>query len=156
MLTKRTLLTQLNTVVLYCIEVRDGCTLLLLLLLLLFGGMTTAVATLTWWFQTRDCCCCCIHYNCVTMGAMASKINSLTIVYSTVDSGADQRKHQSSASLAFVMGIHRWPANSTHKRPVTRIMFPFDDVIMWWWMMALPRTAPMQMYDRSVTDAWLL
>ena len=45
--------------------------------------------------------------------------------------GADQRMHQRSASLAFVKGIHRWPVNSPHKRPVTRKMFPFDDVIMW-------------------------
>ena len=44
--------------------------------------------------------------------------------------GADQRKHQSSASLAFVRGIHRWPVNSQHKGPVTRKMFPYDDVIM--------------------------
>ena len=51
-------------------------------------------------------------------------------LYSTVYSGADQRKLQSSASLAFVRGIHRWPVNSPHKRPVTRKMFPFDDVIM--------------------------
>ena len=64
------------------------------------------------------------------MSAMASQITSLTIVYPTVYSGADQRKHQSSASLAFVRGIHRWPANSPHKWPVTRKMFPFDDVIM--------------------------
>ena len=64
------------------------------------------------------------------MGAMASQITSLTIVYSTVYSGADQRKHQSSASLAFVWGIHWWPVNSPHKWPVTRKMFPFDDVIM--------------------------
>ena len=47
-----------------------------------------------------------------------------------VCSGADQRKHQSSASLAFVWGIHRWPMNSQHKGPVTRKMFPLDDVIM--------------------------
>ena len=53
--------------------------------------------------------------------------------YSTVYSGVDQRKHQSSASLAFVQGIHRGPANSPHKWPVTRKMFPFDDVIMRWW-----------------------
>ena len=45
-------------------------------------------------------------------------------------SDADQRKHQSSASLAFVRGIHRGPVNSPHKWPVTRKMFPFDDVIM--------------------------
>ena len=64
------------------------------------------------------------------MGAMASKITSLTIVYSTVCSGADQRKHQSSASLAFVRGIHRSPVKSPHKWPVTRKMFPFDNVIM--------------------------
>ena len=64
------------------------------------------------------------------MGAIASQITSLTIVYSTVYSDADQNKHQSSASLAFVRGIHRGPVNSPHKWPVTRKMFPFDDVIM--------------------------
>ena len=64
------------------------------------------------------------------MGLIASQIISLTIVYSTVYSGTDQRKHQSSASLAFVRGIHRRPVNSPHKRPVTRKMFPFDDAIM--------------------------
>ena len=64
------------------------------------------------------------------MGMMASQITSLTIVYSTVYSGADQRKHQSSVSLAFVRGIHRGPVTSPHKWPVTRKMFPFDDVIM--------------------------
>ena len=42
--------------------------------------------------------------------------------------GVDQRKHQSSASLAFVRGIHRWPMNSPHKGAVTRKMFSFDDV----------------------------
>ena len=63
------------------------------------------------------------------MGAIASQIASLAIVYSAVYSDADQRKHQSSASLAFVRGIHRGPVNSPHKWPVTRKMFPFDDVI---------------------------
>ena len=43
----------------------------------------------------------------VIMGAIASQITSLTIVYLTVYSDADQRKHQSSASQAFVLGIHR-------------------------------------------------
>ena len=71
-----------------------------------------------------------IHYTDVIMGLMVSEITSLTIVYSTVYSGADQRKHQSSASLAFVRGIHRWPVNSPHKWPITRKMFPSDDVIM--------------------------
>ena len=64
------------------------------------------------------------------MDAMASQITNLTIVYSTVCSVTNQRKHQSSASLAFVRGIHRWPVNSPHKWSVTRKMFPFDDVIM--------------------------
>ena len=64
------------------------------------------------------------------MGAIASQITSLTIVYLTVYSGADQSKQQSSASLAFVWGIHRGPGNSPHKWPETRKMFPFDDVIM--------------------------
>ena len=64
------------------------------------------------------------------MGAIASQITSLTIVYSTVYSDTDQRKHQSSASLAILWGIHREPVNSPHKWPVTRKMFPFDDVIM--------------------------
>ena len=71
-----------------------------------------------------------LQYSDVTMGAMASQITSLTIVYSTVYLGAGQRKHQSSASLAFVRRIPRWPVNSPHKWPVTRKMFPFDDVIM--------------------------
>ena len=66
----------------------------------------------------------------VIMGAIASQITSLTIAYSTVYSDADQRKHQSSASLAFVWGIHRGSVNSPHKWPVTRKMFPFEDVIM--------------------------
>ena len=70
------------------------------------------------------------YYNDVMMSAMASQISSLTIGYTTVYSGADQRKHQSSAPLAFTRGIHRWPVNSPHKWPVTREMFPFDDVIM--------------------------
>ena len=61
----------------------------------------------------------CVHYNDVIMSSMASQIPSLTIVYSTVYSCADQRKHQSFASLAFVWGIHRWPVNSPHKGPVT-------------------------------------
>ena len=64
------------------------------------------------------------------MSTMASQITGLMIVYSIVYSGADQRKHQGSASLAFVRRIHRWPANSPHKGPVTWKMFQFDDVIM--------------------------
>ena len=67
------------------------------------------------------------HYSDAIMGAMASQITCLTIVYSNVYSGADQRKHQSSASLAFVRGIHRWP-----------VIFPAqmasnaENVSIWW------------------------
>ena len=58
------------------------------------------------------------------MGTMTFQITRLTILYSTVYSGADQRKHQGSASLAFVRGIHRWqPVNSPHKWPVMRKCF---------------------------------
>ena len=68
------------------------------------------------------------HNSDVIMGAIASQIIS-----STVCSGADQRKHQSSVSLAFVWGIHRSPVNSPHKWPVTNKMFQFDDVAMLCW-----------------------
>ena len=70
------------------------------------------------------------HYNDVIMSTMASQITSVPIVYSTVCWGADQRKYQSSASLAFVWGIHRLSVNSPHKGPVMRKMFPFDYVVM--------------------------
>ena len=74
----------------------------------------------------------------VTMSMMASLITGVSIDYSIVSLGADQRKHQNSASLAFVRGIHRWLVNSPHKGPVTPKVFPFDDVIMescgWWCM----------------------
>ena len=70
------------------------------------------------------------HYNDVKMNAMASQITSVSIVCLTVYSGADQRKHQSSASLAFVRWIHRWPVNSPHKRPVRRKLFPVDENII--------------------------
>ena len=63
------------------------------------------------------------HYSDVIMSTMASH-------YSTVYSGADRTKHQSSTSLTFVRGINRWPVNSPHKMPVTRKIFPFDDIIM--------------------------
>ena len=64
------------------------------------------------------------------MSTLASQITGVPIVYSAFCSGADQRKYQCSASLAFVRGIHRWPVNSPHKEPVMRNIFPFDDVIM--------------------------
>ena len=72
------------------------------------------------------------------MSAMASQITSLTIVYSSLYSGADHRKHQSSASLAFVRRIHRSPVNSPHKWPVARKLFPFQ-----WWRHHAPSVAPL-------------
>ena len=70
------------------------------------------------------------HHNDVILTTIASQITRLMVVYPTVYSDADKRKHQSSASLAFVRGIHRRPVNSPHKWPVTRKKVPFDDVIM--------------------------
>ena len=55
------------------------------------------------------------RYSDVIMSTTASQITGVSFVYSTVCSGIDQRKHQSSASLAFVRGIHRSPVNSPHK-----------------------------------------
>ena len=86
---------------------------------------STPLRTWLWRYTRED-----THYGDVIMGAIASKLTRLASVYSTVYSGAGQRKHQSSASLAFVRGIHRGPVNSPHKWPVPRKMFPFDDVIM--------------------------
>ena len=83
-----------------------------------FANEFSRMKTIAFWFK--------FHYGDVMMGAMASQVTSLTIVYS----GADQRKHQSSASLTFVRGIHRWPVNSPHTWPATRKMFQFEDVIM--------------------------
>ena len=68
------------------------------------------------------------------MDTMASQITSLTIVYSTIYSGADQRKHQSSASLAFVSGNSPVTGEFPAKGPVTWKMSPFDDVIMKRWL----------------------
>ena len=67
------------------------------------------------------------RYGDVIMGAMASKITSLAIVYLTVYSGADQRKHQSSTSLAFVRRIHRWPVNSPEQRASDA-----ENISIWW------------------------
>ena len=93
------------------------------------------------------------HYNDVIMSVIACYP---TTVYSAVYSGTDERKHQSSASLAFVWGIHRWPVNSSHKAPVTRKMFPFDDVIMWWHhqMETFPRHRWSPLTKASDAELW--
>ena len=61
------------------------------------------------------------------MSTMTSQITDVSVVSY---SGVDQRKHQSTASLAFVRGIHLWPVDSPHKEPVTRKTFPVGDIIM--------------------------
>ena len=66
------------------------------------------------------------------MGAMASQITGVSAVCPTVCSNADQRKHQNSASLAFVRVIYLSPVNSPHKGQVTRKISPFVDLIMPW------------------------
>ena len=69
------------------------------------------------------------HYNGVIISAMAFQITSFSTICPTACSGADQRKHQSSASLSIVRGIHGGgDIPLTHKVPVTLKMFPFDDV----------------------------
>ena len=83
-----------------------------------------------WWFQTPSWslwrhCNVRWRYN-----AMASQITSVPIVCSTVCSDADQREHQSSASLAFVKGNPPVTSGYPSKGPVTLKMFPFDDVTM--------------------------
>ena len=72
-----------------------------------------------------------IHYSDATLSAMVSQITGVLIVCLAVCSGA-HKKHQSSASLAFLRRFHRWLVESPRKGPVTREMFPFDDVIMVW------------------------
>ena len=66
------------------------------------------------------------HHSDAIMRAMASQITGVSIVCSTVGSGADQRKYQSSASLAFVREIHRWLVNSPQKNSNA------ENVSIWW------------------------
>ena len=104
-----------------------------------------------------------MHYNDVVMGSMASQITSLTIVYSAVYSGADQRKHQSSASLAFVSlvnSLHKRASNTCTKGPVTRKMFPFDDVIMSYLYISVPfhvlTSVPCERPQHLGLDDWMM
>ena len=86
------------------------------------------------------------------MGAMASQLTSLMTVYSTVYSSADQRKYQSSSSLAFARGIHRWPMNSPHKGPVAQKMFPFYDVIMNDYILQISNFALYHLYNTDIVN----
>ena len=87
-----------------------------------------------WWQSasyTEDCrpderLC---HNSDVIMSTMTSQVTGVSIVCSTISSGADQRKHQSSASQTFVRVTHRWPVDSPQMVPVMRKMFPLNNVI---------------------------
>ena len=85
-------------------------------------SVANAVVSLHRWISNTELFS---HYNDVVMGTMASQITSLTIVYSIVYSGGDQRKHQTSAPLAFVRGIHRWPEGMSCLDGKTRFFFYF-------------------------------
>ena len=80
------------------------------------SGMSACSVVARWTWLTTDA----LHYSDVILGAMASKITGLTIVYLTVYSGKDQRKHQCSASLACVRGIHQRSASNA------------ENVFIWW------------------------
>ena len=94
------------------------------------------------------------HYGDVIMGTIASQITSLTIVYSTVYSDADQRKHQSSASLAFVRGIHRGPVNSPHKWPVARKCFHLM-TSSWEFLLLSPRHIDVSMAHYLIIHSYI-
>ena len=78
----------------------------------------TTMSFLILWSDTRN--------NAV----ITSEITGVSIVYSTVCSGAGQRIYQSSASLGIVREFHPWPVNSPHTGPITRKLFPFDVAIL--------------------------
>ena len=86
------------------------------------------------------------------MDAMGSQVTSLTIVYSTVYSGADQSKHQSSASLAFVRRIHRWPVNSPQRASNA-------ENVSIWWRHHIPQVVQPKSYAQSFQrsiEIWVL
>ena len=91
----------------------------------LVGGLGTRTVTTITWIQLEKS-----HYCDIIMSMMTSQITRVSIVYSTVCSGAEQRKYQSSMTLALLIGNHWWLVDSPHKGPVTQKMFPFSDVIM--------------------------
>ena len=90
------------------------------------------------------------HYDDVIMGTMASQITSLAVVYAIVYSDEDQRKHQSSASLAFVWGIHRGQMASYA-----------ENVSIWWrhhviLCQFLAHITPSRHDNTNVTLPWLV
>ena len=70
------------------------------------------------------------HYSDVIMSAMACQITGALIAYSTGLFRCRLKKTSKLRVTGLMRGIHRWPVNSMHRRPVTRNIFPFDDVIV--------------------------
>ena len=93
----------------------------------------------------------CSRYNDIIMSAMASQITGVSIVCSTVCSGADQRKHQSSASLAFVRGIHQWPVAFPAQRTSNA-----DIVSIWWRHKKMTKFEILQNMKTYSLSIWLL
>ena len=73
-----------------------------------------------------------VHYNDGIMDTMASQITSLTIVCSTAYSDADQRKHKSSAPLAFVRRIHRCGEFTETGEFPAQMASNAENVSIWW------------------------
>ena len=80
---------------------------------------------------TPDACCPLLALRIIQLmtGGPRPRYSALQLLGESgaCDSDGDHRKHQSSASPAFVRGIHRWPVNSAHEGPVTWKM-----VLFWW------------------------
>ena len=74
------------------------------------------------------------HYNDVIMSAMKSQITSFTTFHFTIYSRADQSKHQSAASLAFVRRFHRWPGSNNGMSPGRHqaIIWAKDEILLIW------------------------
>ena len=105
---------------------------------------------------------CVLHYNDVIMSAIASQITSLTNVYSTV-SDALQRKHQSSALLAFVRGNHRGPVTNGqlrgkcfHLMTSSLTQLVADDLLSWHLQLVTNQVLPEYIGHRTrwVTGTW--
>ena len=82
-------------------------------------------------YDSLPACGSCTHYIDVIMRAMASQITGVTIVYvafihAQIKENIKARRYWP----LFVRWIHRWAINYSHKEPLTRKMFPFDNVIM--------------------------
>ena len=86
------------------------------------------------------------HDSDVIMSMMASQITSVSVVYSTICWGADQRNHHKLCVTGLCEGNS--PVNSPHKGPVTRKMFPFNDVIMYVYFSSL------QFYLGGISHPW--